>query len=225
MLKRLEGGVEELARRAGISGVSGRVVLACGLVLALGVGLALARWMPARADTDASTAILSSEGPSSSATATSSIQTSEPVAAWVHIAGAVRRPGLYSLQAGDRVQAAVDAAGGLLGNAAPEAVNLARVIQDGEQILVPTADEYAQGSGAASTAGGAAPTPAGSMLDINSATAEQLDGLPGVGPATATKIVAERETNGPFSSVEDLGRVAGIGPKKLADLAPLIRVH
>ena len=119
-----------------------------------------------------------------------------------------------------------------MGDAAPEGVNLARKLSDGEQLVVPTADELAKagaggastgGAGAGSGAGGA--TPADTPVDINTATAEQLDALPGIGPATATKIVADRQANGPFKSIDDLGRVAGIGPKKLEDMRALIVVR
>jgi competence protein ComEA len=115
-------------------------------------------------------------------------------------------------------------------------VNLARKLSDGEQLIVPTADQFAKSGGVdAGGAGGAGAVTGGgavggmaasaSPVDINNATAEQLDTLPGVGPATATKIIADRQTNGPFKSADDLGRVAGIGPKKLEDLKALIVVR
>ena len=166
------------------------------------------------------------------ASASTSGAVEEPAKIWVHVVGAVRHPGLYALRVDARVNEAVEAAGGFVGNAAPEGVNLARKLSDGEQLVVPTADEFAKsGGGGAATGGGAsAAEPGGHQtssapVDINSATTEQLDTLPGIGPATAMKIVADREANGPFKSADDLGRVAGIGPKKLEDLKALIVVR
>jgi competence protein ComEA len=148
------------------------------------------------------------------------------VRVWVHVVGAVRHPGLYDLESGARVEAAVEAAGGLLGNAAPEAVNLARKVADGEQIAIPTADEAERGG---AVVAGAVGTPGGggsvAKVNLNTATAEQLDTLPGIGPSTATKIVADREANGPYASPDDLGRVSGIGPKKLEGLKDLVSVN
>ena len=160
--------------------------------------------------------------------------TSGSPALYVHVIGAVRRPGMYELKSGARVADAVSAAGGLLANAAQAGVNLARVVADGEQISVPTADELARGvvSDAPGSGGGSAASPqdsgAGSrqaLVNINTADAAALDTLPGVGPSTADKIVADREANGPFSSADDLGRVAGIGPKKLEELKPRVCVR
>ena len=155
---------------------------------------------------------------------------------YVHVVGAVRHPGMYALAGGARVADAVAAAGGLAGNAAQASVNLARPVADGEQVAVPTLDEVARGTapagGAAPPAGGAAQTggsvAAGSSagpVNINTADATALDVLPGVGPSTAQKIVADREANGPFTSPDDLGRVAGIGPKKLEELKPRVCVR
>lgn len=160
-----------------------------------------------------------------------SAETSSGVRIWVHVVGAVRHPGLYDLAAESRVERAIDAAGGLLGNAAPEAINLARKLADGEQVVIPTQDEAKRrapggsdpgsGAGAAGGTGAAGSEP----VELNSASVAQLDTLPGIGPATAAKIVADRETNGPFASAEDLGRVAGIGPKKLEQLKDLVCVR
>ena len=138
----------------------------------------------------------------------------------VHVGGAVQEPGVYELEQGSRVLEAVDEAGGFLPDASADALNLARVVQDGEQIIVPTLGQAQEGS--ASSGGGQAGS--GQKVNINSATAEQLDTLPGVGESTAEKIIADREANGPFSSIEDLKRVSGIGDRKYAELADLICV-
>ena len=144
----------------------------------------------------------------------------------VHVSGAVVSPGVYELDATARVQAAIDAAGGFAEHAARDAVNCARVIQDGEQILVPTL-EQAQGApsgGAAGASGAVASSTASPKVNINQASAEELDTLPGVGPSTAQKIIADREANGPFATIEDLKRVSGIGDKKYEQMAALICV-
>lgn len=141
----------------------------------------------------------------------------------VHVSGAVAAPGVYELAEGSRAADAIEAAGGAAEGAAADALNLARVLSDGEQIVVPTAEEHAQQQAAASGVG-ASSGAAGGKVNINTATAEQLDTLPGVGESTAQKIIADREANGPFSSPEDLKRVSGIGDKKYAELADLITV-
>lgn len=140
----------------------------------------------------------------------------------VHVSGAVAAPGVYELEEGARVADAVELAGGFLEGAAENALNLARVLNDGEQVVVPTAEEQAAQQTAAEASGGAAGV--GEKVNINTASAEQLDTLPGVGESTAQKIIADREANGPFSSPEDVKRVSGIGDKKYAELADLITV-
>lgn len=140
----------------------------------------------------------------------------------VHVGGAVADPGVRELAEGSRVQDAVEAAGGFAEDAAPDALNLARVLVDGEQVVVPTLEEAeAAGGAGTSVAPGTVP---GGKVNINAASAAELDALPGVGPATAEKIVADREANGPFASPEDLKRVSGIGDKKFAELADLVCV-
>jgi len=160
-----------------------------------------------------------------------------PTEVVVHVAGAVRHPGLVRLPAGSRVADAVAAAGGLRPGRSLGATNLARLVADGERIEVGAAAPV-QGAGAAS--GGASGTPAspggspggppggttggGTPVDLNSATAEQLDALPGIGPVTASRILQWRAAHGRFSVVDELAEVPGIGPKTLADLRPYVRV-
>ena len=138
----------------------------------------------------------------------------------VHVAGAVRRPGVYRLRAGARVADAVERAGGARRRADLGAVNLAAELQDGRQVLVPL---RAKGGGVASAATGGATAP-GVPLDLNTATVEQLDELDGIGPATAQQIVAYREAHGGFGSVEELDQVPGIGETRLAALREKVRV-
>jgi competence protein ComEA len=133
----------------------------------------------------------------------------------VDVVGAVRRPGLYRLPHGTRVADAVRLAGGATPRAQLELVNLAAPLADGEQILVPRAGTVAAGPAAP---GGAPVAP----VQLSVATAEQLDALPGIGPATAAKIVAYRQEHGPFHAVDDLAGVSGIGPAKLAALKGLV---
>jgi len=133
----------------------------------------------------------------------------------VHVAGAVRRPGVYELGPGARVQDAVRRAGGARHGANLDAVNLAARVADGQQIIVPAA-------GAAPAADGTGEAPS-APVSLGSATLEQLQTLDGVGPATAQKIVAYRTEHGGFRSVDDLANVAGIGPKKLAAIKPHVQ--
>jgi competence protein ComEA len=135
----------------------------------------------------------------------------------VDVAGAVRRPGLYRLPSGSRIADAVARAGGMSRQAAAASVNLAAPLADGEQVLVPT---LAAGGSAASSPGGAASPSA--PVDLNSATVDQLDALPGVGPVTAQKIVDYRTEHGPFTSVDDLDAIPGIGPARIENLRGLV---
>jgi competence protein ComEA len=132
----------------------------------------------------------------------------------VDVAGAVRAPGLHRLAAGARIADAVAAAGGVTAKADLALVNLAAPLADGEQVVVPA-------RGAAAAAGGAAGSPT-APLDLNTATAEQLDGLPGIGPATAQKIIDYRQAHGPFRSVDELDAVPGIGPARIDQLKGLV---
>ena len=136
----------------------------------------------------------------------------------VHVAGAVRRPGVYRLRAGARVAEAVRRAGGARRRADLSAVNLASELQDGRQVLVPV---RVRGGGAATAGGAAAP---GVPLDLNTATVEQLDELDGIGPATAQQIVDYREAHGGFGSVDELDQVPGIGETRLAAIREKVRV-
>ncbi|MEI6792040.1 MAG: helix-hairpin-helix domain-containing protein [Actinomycetes bacterium] len=137
----------------------------------------------------------------------------------VHVAGAVRHPGVYRLGPNARVRDAVLRAGGATNDGDANGINLAAKLSDGQQVIVPLK--------AGSVAAGAA-VPAGSApgsnapVSLGSATVDQLDALDGVGPATAQKIIQWRTEHGGFSSVDDLGEVPGIGPKKLESLRPQV---
>lgn len=140
----------------------------------------------------------------------------------VHVAGAVRRPGVYELAAGARVQDAIRRAGGARHPASLDAVNLAARVADGEQIVVPAPAPAVTAAAAGSAAAGQAEAPA-APVSLGSATLEQLQTLDGVGPATAQKILAYRQEHGGFRSVDDLANVPGIGPKKLAAMRPHVQ--
>jgi len=144
----------------------------------------------------------------------------------VHVAGAVKKPGVYRFPSGSRAADAVKRAGGLAARAVASAVNLAAPLQDGQQLYLPTRDEIA--------ASGTAPRPepastgdagigAGERLDINTADATELEELPGIGPALSARIVQFRDANGPYASLEELDAVPGIGPAMMARLEPLVR--
>ena len=140
----------------------------------------------------------------------------------VYVAGAVAEPGVYTLPPLSRVTDAMSAAGGALATADLDVVNLAATVHDGERIYVPVVGEIVP----AVLAGDAvadATIPAG-PVNVNTATADQLDVLPGVGPTTAAAIIAFREQHGPFQTVDQLGDVRGIGPAKLEALRGLVTV-
>jgi competence protein ComEA len=137
----------------------------------------------------------------------------------VHVVGAVHRPGVYRLTAGARVQDAIARAGGATDGADLQAINLAAKVADGQQVVVPRRRPASR----ATTSAPASTSPSG-PLSLNSATAEQLDTLDGVGPATAQKILEYRTAHGGFSSVDDLAQIPGIGPKKLESLRGQVTV-
>lgn len=142
----------------------------------------------------------------------------------VHVVGSVHAPGVVELSAGARVVDAVAAAGGATTEADLSALNLARPVVDGEQVLVPRPGEVVPEPpapppvDAAAGAGGGGSADGPGLVDVNRAGAGELEALPGIGPVLAQRIVADREERGPFASVDDLQRVRGIGPSLLADL-------
>jgi competence protein ComEA len=140
----------------------------------------------------------------------------------VDVVGAVRRPGLYRLEQGARIADAVSRAGGATGKADLALINLAAPLADGEQVIVPRRGTAALGapSAAAGSSSGGAPT--GGPVHLSTATLEQLDSLPGIGPVTAQKILDYRQKHGAFTSVDELDAVPGIGPARLDQLTDLV---
>ena len=224
--------VRGLRRRAAVTGL-GRAQ-AAAVVLALVIALAgawvfgpgRARVVPIDAEVVASGTPLpqggagapappgASPGPSADPTASGEVV--------VHVAGLVAKPGVVVLPGGSRVVDAVEAAGGAQPTVDLTSLNLARMLTDGEQILVGVAaPPDSSDDGGAGGGGGADPSGA---VDLNSATAEQLDTLPGIGPALAGRILDWREQHGRFTAVDELREVPGIGEKKFAALTGLVSV-
>lgn len=229
--------IEDLLSRSRLRGVPrlALVVIALGCLIAF--LFAVSRCIPATARTGFEVLDQSSnEG--SNTVASLSIDTSKTDATgsqslFVHVVGAVCSPGVYELSSGSRVIDALEIAGGPKKNASLASVNLAREVADGEQILFPTLKEVESGEVAASAFISSGVDSLGNLnssgtaqkkVNINTAAADLLDTLPGVGPSTAEKIIADREANGAFANPEDLQRVSGIGEKKYAQLADLICV-
>jgi competence protein ComEA len=177
----------------------------------------------------AAVARASGGAPATGAPARVQIERGPAETALIHVAGVVRHPGVYRLRDGERVKDAVRRAGGAGHGADLNAINLAAKVADGQQVVVPRRGP------AGGSPGAPAPAPAGDgsaaavgaaqpPVSLNSATAEQLDTLDGVGPATAQKILDWRTQHGGFRSIDDLSEVPGIGPKKLAALRPKVQL-
>ena len=138
----------------------------------------------------------------------------------VHVAGLVAAPGVYELAAGSRVKDAIEAAGGALEGADLDSLNLAQRIADGEKVLVSKIGAPPQVASAADI--GASPGAGGQKVNLNTATQAELEGLPGIGPVTAQRMLDFRKQKGKFSSVRDLLEVEGIGPKKFEAIKNLV---
>jgi len=197
-------------------------------------------WRVLRADGEASTAPAQRRGGATTTgaspdTPSVSVAPARDGSATVHVVGAVRRPGVYRLRLGQRVEDAIRRAGGASSATDLQAINLAAKVADGQQVVVPRRAAVGGGSGAPASGGtggaatggggtGAAGVAPSGPINLNSATAEQLDTLDGVGPATAQKILEYRTQHGGFASVDDLAQVPGIGPKKLEALKAQVTV-
>lgn len=139
----------------------------------------------------------------------------------VHVAGAVANPGLYRMDEGSRVADALQKAGGPAPDAALDDLNLAGRLSDGQKVMVPRKAAQAQATDPGRLE---APAVGSSLVNLNTATEDELDELPGVGPALASRIIEYRKKNGPFSTIEELDSVSGIGPAKLDSIRDLVTI-
>ncbi|MFD4240616.1 helix-hairpin-helix domain-containing protein [Streptomyces sp. NPDC058525] len=203
-----------------------RTVAAVGVVLVVAVGFAAQQFWSARPRPVTAPAVIAPAAPAApAASAASAASGTAPASAGggparivVDIGGKVRDPGVRRLPAGSRVEDALAAAGGVRPGTDTTGLNRARVLVDGEQVLVGAPAPPSPGGGGG---GGGGPGPG--PLSLGSATVEQLDGLPGVGPVLAQHIVDFRTARGGFRSVEELRQVNGIGERRFADLRTLVR--
>ena len=148
-----------------------------------------------------------------------------PASILVYVTGWVRKPGVYQLRQGDRVIDAIRLAGGTKHGADLASVNLAAFLTDAQQITVAKRGAVgAVGSAGSGSLGGAGPGATGGLININTATLDELESLPGIGPALGQRILDYRTEHGPFRTVDDLTNVSGIGDKRLADLRPKVTV-
>ncbi|MGE9783699.1 helix-hairpin-helix domain-containing protein [Janibacter sp. CX7] len=224
-------------------GVSRQAIVGVALVVAVAVAMLAGRTVLARQDaapqpvtTSPAGAVAASGEPDGEPTTAPAGASATPGAApttagvTVHVVGQVRRPGMVTLDAGARVADAIEEVGGATRRADLDGVNLARLLVDGEQVVVPKPGETPPAAGApaggAPSAGGApAGTPAaGAPVNLNTADLATLETLPGVGPVLAQRILDWRTEHGSFTAVEELGEVSGIGDKIYAQLAPEVTV-
>ncbi|MFX4285121.1 helix-hairpin-helix domain-containing protein [Janibacter sp. G349] len=223
-------------------GVSRQAIVGVALVVAVAVAMLAGRTVLARQDaapqpvtTSPAGAVAASGEPDGEPTTAPAGASATPGAApttagvTVHVVGQVRRPGMVTLDAGARVADAIEEVGGATRRADLDGVNLARLLVDGEQVVVPKPGETPP-AGAPSAAGtpggapaGAAPA-AGAPVNLNTADLATLETLPGVGPVLAQRILDWRTEHGSFTAVEELGEVSGIGDKIYAQLAPEVTV-
>lgn len=200
--------------------LSRRELVGLGVVLAVTIGgaaLWYLRSLPEPVEISAATGASAAGG---APQAGPGAATPSVVSLFVHVAGEVRRPGVYEFQQGDRVIDAIEAAGGERPGASLDGLNLAAPLTDGTQILVP---ERAPAAG--TTVPGAAPTgtdTASAKVNVNTADATQLETLPGIGEVLAQTIIDHRTENGPFASIDELEDVSGIGPATLEEIRDLV---
>ncbi|MGH2674472.1 MAG: helix-hairpin-helix domain-containing protein [Actinomycetota bacterium] len=202
----MDGGVRDWL--AGLTRRELALVAVVGLAVVGAAGLWYARSLPRPVEVRAPAA-----APTLSA---------EPATVLVHVAGWVRRAGVYELDEGDRVVDAIDAAGGPRRGADLGALNLAAVLVDAQQVLVPRAVDQAEGPGIDSSTG--AGTAAPQLVNVNTASPEELDTLPGIGEVLAAAIVSYREEHGPFTAVDQLVDVSGIGEVTMEEIRDLVTV-
>ena len=211
------------------------VVVAMLVVIAMASGLAMASFGGEsggvsfeRNDGSGTSVEREAEDALSDDAAGSSKKSSSAAEVYVDVDGAVASPGVYRLKEGARVSQAIDAAGGLTAEADVTGLNRASKVADGQKIYVPKVGEHQAVTAGGGADGGAVVTSgandAAGLVNINTASAAELQTLSGIGPSMAQSIIDERTKNGPFASVDDLMRVSGIGEKKLAKIKDCICV-
>ena len=197
------------------------------VAIVAGIAVWYLRSLPSsvRVETVAHAAAGPSPGGGSPASATAA-PTPSVAAIVVYVSGWVRHPGVYEFRTGDRVVDALRAAGGARPGADLDSINLAQQLADGQQVMVAKKGTAASGGSAVSGGGSSGTSGAGDTgpINLNTATLEQLESLPGIGPSLGQRILDYRTAHGPFRSVQDLLNVSGIGEKRLADLEPLVTV-
>lgn len=208
--------VDDLAARGGMS--SALPILFGILISALIAAGALGWFAASRSGravdlTDAPPLSVAVTGPEVTAESTPTVR--------VHVVGAVRTPGVFSMHEGRIVADAIGLAGGPADDAALDAINLAETVWDGQQIRVPSSAELEEGGTAATLAAGLGASSSSGPVNVNTADSTLLQTLPGIGAATAAKIIDDRDRNGRFASLDDLMRVSGIGEKKVEALRDL----
>ena len=213
--------LKSLSRRAGLARVT-LPVLACIVVACIVlVVLALVRFVPT--ETSASQDF---EAPAQAEEQAASEKDSDVRQVGVDVEGAVASPGLYLVSADARVNDAVAAAGGMTSDADRQRVNLAQKVEDGMQVYVPSREEAPAATGTTTTGAGQASSSGASKgkVNLNTASAEELQTLSGIGPSLSQRIIDYRQANGPFKSVEDLRKVSGIGDTRFKSLKDLVCV-
>ncbi len=213
--------LKSLSRRAGLARVP-LPVLACIVVACIVlVVLALVRFVPT--ETSASQDF---EAPAQAEEQAAGEQDSDVRQVGVDVEGAVASPGLYLVSADARVNDAVAAAGGMTSDADRQRVNLAQKVEDGMQVYVPSREEAPAATGTTTTGAGQASSSGASKgkVNLNTASAEELQTLSGIGPSLSQRIIDYRQANGPFKSVDDLRKVSGIGDTRFKSLKDLVCV-
>jgi competence protein ComEA len=214
-----------------LKGLDRREAIGLALVAVLlvaGAAFWYVRSLPSRVEIAAS---LPAPGPEAVPVPGPSSSGSPPLAAsiYVHVAGRVRHPGVYAFHDGDRVIDAIRRAGGARTHADLRSINLAALLTDGEQIVVArrmpgSQIPAASGTSSSGGSGGGTGGGAGDLVNLNTATLDELETLPGIGPVLGQRIVDYRDQHGPFGVIEDLMNVSGIGDQRFADLKPYITV-
>ena len=215
---------DDLLRRASIKKVPPNVLMVLVVIVAIVVVISLIKWSPAASGSEFEISQSSEKSSDKVDGSQESSQSGQYVV--VHVSGAVLTPGVYSLPAGTRVNDAVQAAGGFSQDASTSSVNLARQVQDGEQIIISAQEQVelsqsSAGGTSTSTDGTAGGT---SKININTADITKLQELQGIGPSTAQAIIDYRTQNGNFKTIEDIKEVSGIGDGKYSKIEASICV-